>query len=102
MTNSVPLTSGIFIDIATGSPTTVHMAPAADPGRHRGSIIEITFMNSNSASREVTLRDGTHTEIFIVLGKSVQYLKFWQGAGTTLSAQASGSDVVAAGLALEI
>lgn len=97
-----PLSGGIAILIDTITPTTIHTSPSAEPGIHRGSVVELMFINSNSSSREVTLSDGTASEVIVVGAKGILNMKFWQEEGTTLTGLATGSDLVASGVVTEV
>lgn len=103
MTRYNSLTVAGIIAVSSSSDTTIHISPVYAPGRNRGSLIDVTFMNSNAAARDITIDidGGAHVGTFVLQGKDERHLTFWQPSGTTLTAQATGSDVVAAGFVRE-
>jgi hypothetical protein len=98
--NLGPLSGGSpLVLIDTADPTIVHAAGAADIGRLRGVVVHLHISNSNAAARDVTISDGTTSEVLTIAAKTIAELDFWLPAGETVTAQASGSDVYVSGYA---
>lgn len=92
--NFGPLSGGSpFIAIATGSPTDIHAVGAAVVGQLRGHLVHLHVSNSNAASRNLTLSDGTSSEVIAIPANGVVEMDFWLGAGETITGQASDTDV---------